>query len=53
MKLIFGLLGAAMVVAFLAAFVLKVKEPAMTTVAVIGVLMMLVDLWQARNEVDV
>jgi xanthosine utilization system XapX-like protein len=53
MKLLFGLLGAAMVVAFLAAFILKVKEPAMTVVAVIGVVMMLVDLWQARNEADV
>jgi xanthosine utilization system XapX-like protein len=53
MKLFFGLLGATMVVAFLAAFILKVKEPAMTIVAVIGVVMMLVDLWQARNEADV
>ena len=53
MKLLFGLMGAALVVAFLAAFILKVKEPAMTIVAVIGVVMMLVDLWQARNEADV
>jgi xanthosine utilization system XapX-like protein len=53
LKLVFGLFGAAMVVAFLSAFILKVKEPAMTTVAVIGVVMMLIDLWQARNEKDV
>lgn len=53
MKLIFGLIGAAMVIAFLSAFILKVREPAMTVVAVLGVVMMLVDLWQARNEKDV
>lgn len=52
MKLIFGLIGAAMMVAFLAAFVVKVAEPAMAVVVVIGVVMMLVDLWQARNEAD-
>lgn len=53
LKLIFGLLGAVMVIAFLSAFILKVKEPAMTAVAALGVVMMLVDLWQARNEKDV
>jgi xanthosine utilization system XapX-like protein len=53
MKLWFGLLGAAMMIAFLASFVVKVKEPAMAVVAVIGVVMMLVDLWQARDEPDV
>lgn len=53
MKLVFGLIGAAMVIAFLSAFVLKVKEPAMIAVAVVGIVMMLVDLWQARNEKDV
>lgn len=53
MKLWFGLLGAAMMIAFLASFVVKVKEPAMVAVAVIGIVMMLIDLWQARNEPDV
>ncbi len=53
MKLWFGLLGAAMMIAFLASFVVKVKEPAMVVVAVIGIVMMLIDLWQARNEPDV
>jgi len=52
MKLIFGLLGAAMMLAFLASFVIKVKEPSMMTVVAIGIVMMLVDLWQARNEAD-
>ena len=50
MKLWFGLVGAAMVIAFLASFVVKVREPAMIAVVLIGVAMMLFDLWQARNE---
>lgn len=52
MKLFFGLIGAVMVVAFLASFVLKVKEPAMIVVALIGVVMMIVDVWHARNEAN-
>jgi xanthosine utilization system XapX-like protein len=52
MKLIYGLFGAGLLVAFLASFIVKVKEPAMMAVAAIGVIMMLVDLWQARNESD-
>ncbi|MDP3083899.1 MAG: hypothetical protein Q8N44_09450 [Rubrivivax sp.] len=52
MKLLFGLIGAALVIAFLGSIAIKVKEPAMIAVMVIGVVMMLVDLWQARNESD-
>jgi xanthosine utilization system XapX-like protein len=52
MKLLFGLIGAALMVAFLASFVIKVKEPAMIVVVLVGIVMMLVDLWQARNEAD-
>lgn len=52
MKLLFGLIGAALMVAFLASFVIKVKEVAMIVVVLIGVVMMVVDLWQARNEPD-
>lgn len=52
MKLIFGLLGAAMMVAFLLSLILKVKEVALVVVVMIGVVMMLVDLWNARNEAD-
>jgi xanthosine utilization system XapX-like protein len=44
MKLIYGLFGAGLLVAFLASFIVKVKEPAMMAVAAIGVIMMLVDL---------
>lgn len=53
MKLLFGLFGAALAIAFLVSFVLKVQEPAMMIVVLIGVVMMLVDVWQARNEPDV
>ena len=52
MKLIFGLIGAALMLAFLAGFVIKVREPAMFVVVAIGVVMMLIDLWNARNEAD-
>ena len=52
MKLIFGLLGAAMMIAFLLCLILKVKEVALIVVVMIGVVMMLVDLWNARNEAD-
>ena len=52
MKLLFGLIGAALMIAFLASFVVKIQEPAMIVVVLIGVVMMFVDLWQARNEPD-
>ena len=52
MKLLFGLIGAALMVAFLASFVIKVKEPAMMIVVLIGIVMMVVDLWHARDEPD-
>ena len=52
MKLLFGLIGAVLMIAFLASFVIKVQEPAMIAVVLVGVVMMVVDLWQARNEAD-
>lgn len=52
MKLWYGLVGAGLMIAFLSSFVIKVKEPAMMVVVLIGVVMMFVDLWQARNESD-
>ncbi len=52
MKLLFGLIGAALMIAFLGSFVAKVPEPAMIVVVLIGILMMLIDLWQARTEAD-
>ena len=52
MKLIYGLVGAALMIAFLASFIVKVKEVAMIAVALIGIVLMCIDLWQARNEAD-
>jgi hypothetical protein len=52
MKLWYGLFGAVVMMAFLASFVIKIKEPAMIVVVLIGVAMMVVDLWQSRNESD-
>jgi len=52
MKLWYGIFGAVVMMAFLASFVIKIKEPAMIVVVLIGVAMMVVDLWQSRNESD-
>lgn len=52
MKLVFGLFGAVLLIAFLASFVIKVKEASMIAVTLIGVVLMLADVWQARNEAD-
>ena len=52
MKLLFGLIGAAMLIAFMSTIVVKVPETALIVVILIGVGMALVDLWQARNEAD-
>ena len=52
MKLVFGLVGVTLMVVFLYSFVAKVKEPAMIAVVLIGVAMMLIDAWQARDEAD-
>jgi hypothetical protein len=52
MKLLFGLIGAGLVLAFLVSILVKVPETALVLVCLIGVVMMLVDLWQARHESD-
>ncbi|WP_298825615.1 hypothetical protein [uncultured Piscinibacter sp.] len=52
MKLVFGLLGALLMIAFLGSIVFKVKEVSLIAVVLVGVALMLVDLWHARNEKD-
>jgi hypothetical protein len=52
MKLIFGLMGAVLMLAFLGSVVVKVPEVALIVVMLIGVVLMVVDLWHARNEAD-
>ncbi|MGD9834229.1 MAG: hypothetical protein AB7U92_15895 [Piscinibacter sp.] len=52
MKLLFGLLGALLMILFLGSIIIKVKEVALIGVVAVGLVLMLVDLWQARNEKD-
>ena len=48
----FGLIVAALMIAFLASLVIKVKEPALMAAVRVGLVMMVIDLWHARNESD-
>lgn len=53
MKVLAGVLAAALVVTYLAPVLLKLLDPALTIVAVVGVALMLIDLWQslqAKND---
>ena len=52
MKLLFGLIGAVLLIVFLGAIVIKVPEVSLGIVMLVGIGMALVDLWQARNEAD-
>ena len=52
MKLLFGFIGVALAAAFLSSFAFKVREISMIVVVLIGLAMMAVDAWQARNESD-
>jgi hypothetical protein len=47
LKLFAGIVGIALLLAYVGPVVLKLKEFALTAVAVIGIGMMLVDFWQS------
>jgi len=49
-KILCGIVAAALFLLYLAPVVLKLKEVALSAVAVLGVVMMLVDLWQSLRE---
>ena len=51
-KIIAGLVAAALLLTYMAPVVLKLKDGALWTVVVIGVAMMLVDLWQSLQKDD-
>lgn len=51
-KILSGLVSVALLLAFLEPVVWKLKDAALTTVVVIGVVMMLVDLWQSMQSND-
>lgn len=52
MKIVFGAVAMVLLLAYLLPVVFKLKEISLGVVMLIGVAMMLVDAWQARNEED-
>ncbi|HKO67543.1 MAG TPA: hypothetical protein VJU53_07045 [Burkholderiaceae bacterium] len=51
-KILGGVVAVALLLTYIAPVVLKLREPALTVVALIGVVMMLVDLWQSLRAKD-
>jgi hypothetical protein len=51
-KVIFGLVGMALMVTFVGAIVLKLKEPALVVVVLIGLAMMVYDFIEFLREKD-
>jgi hypothetical protein len=51
-KLLAGAIATALVVAFLSPPVLKLQDAALAGVILVGVVMMLVDLWQSMKSRD-
>ena len=49
-KILGAVLAIALMFAYVAPVVVKLREPALTVVALIGVVMMLVDLWQSMRS---
>jgi ABC-type uncharacterized transport system permease subunit len=52
LKIVAGIIAATLLVAFLAPPVLKLQDLALASVILIGVAMMLVDLWQSLQSKD-
>jgi tetrahydromethanopterin S-methyltransferase subunit D len=52
LKIVAGIIAAALVIAFLAPPILKLQDIALGAVILIGVAMMLVDLWQSLQSKD-
>jgi hypothetical protein len=51
-KYVAGILGAALLLIYMAPVVLKLKDTALWVISLIGVGMMLVDLWQSLRSKD-
>lgn len=49
-RILAGVLAAVLVVAYLGPVVVKLRDPALTIVALIGVILMLIDLWQSLRS---
>ena len=50
LKIPAGILAVVLMLIYLAPVVLKLKDPALTIVVAVGVVMMLVDLWQSLQS---
>jgi hypothetical protein len=51
-KILAGIVAMALLIAYVAPPVVRLKDPALIIVVLIGVIMMLVDLWQSLKERD-
>jgi len=51
-KIIAGIVAAALLIAFIGPLVVKLRDPALIVVALLGVGMMAVDLWQSLKAKD-
>jgi len=52
LKVFAGIVAAALLLVFIGPVVLKLKDVALSCVALIGVVMMLVDIWQSLQSKD-
>jgi len=52
LKIIAGIIGAALLLAYVAPVVLRLKDYALSAVVLLGLGMMLVDLWQSLRAQD-
>lgn len=50
MRYVFGLMAIGMMLLFLVPIMLKIKEVTLTVVILIGLVMMVIDMWQDRPE---
>ena len=50
LKVFAGILAVALMLIYLAPVVLRLRQPALTIVVLIGIVMMLVDLWQSLQS---
>lgn len=51
-KAIFGAIGVVLMTLFLGSIVVKLKEPALIIVVLIGLVLMAIDAWQSVRERD-
>ncbi len=52
LKIIAGIVGALLLLIYMAPVVLRLKEVSLSVICIIGVGMMLVDLWQSLQSKD-